>query len=72
MQDAHKRAFVVAKMTKADLLTDVRDSLQKALDEGKPFEEWKKEIDGWRDRLLPPAPPSAAEVQDKPEYEAGE
>ena len=36
------------------------------------FEEWKKEIDGWRDRLLPPAPPSAAEVQDKPEYEAGE
>ena len=44
MQDAHKRAFVVAKMTKADLLTDVRDSLQKALDEGKPFEEWKKEI----------------------------
>ena len=26
------------------MLTEVRDSLQKALDEGKPFEEWKKEI----------------------------
>ena len=44
MQDAHKRAFVVAKMTKADLLTDVHDSLQKALDEGWSFEHWKKEI----------------------------
>ena len=43
-QNEHKRAFVVAKMAKADMLTEVRDSLQKALDEGKPFEEWKKEI----------------------------
>ncbi len=44
IQDAHKQSFVVTKMAKADMLTEVRDSLQKALDEGKPFEEWKKEI----------------------------
>ena len=43
-QNEHKRAFVVAKMAKADMLTEVRDSLQKALDEGVPFEQWKKEI----------------------------
>ena len=43
-QQEHKRAFVVAKMAKADMLTEVHDSLQKALDEGKPFEEWQKEI----------------------------
>ena len=43
-QNEHKRAFVVAKMAKADPLTEGRYSLQKALDEGKPFDEWKKEI----------------------------
>ena len=43
-QEEHKRAFVIAKMCKADLLTEVHDSLQKALDEGQPFEQWKKEI----------------------------
>ncbi|MBQ7568191.1 minor capsid protein, partial [bacterium] len=43
-QEEHKRAFVVAKMAKADLLTEVHASLQKAIDEGLSFEQWKKEI----------------------------
>ncbi len=43
-QEEHHRAFVVAKMCKADVLQEVHDSLQKAVDTGMTFEEWKKEI----------------------------
>ncbi len=43
-QEEHHRAFVVAKMCKADLLQEVHDSLQKAVDTGMTFEEWKKDI----------------------------
>lgn len=42
--EEHHRAFVVAKLCKADLLQEVHDSLQKAVDEGQTFEEWRKEI----------------------------
>ena len=42
--EEHHRAFVVAKLCKADLLQEVHDSLQKAIDEGQTFEEWRKEI----------------------------
>lgn len=33
------------------------------------FEGWKAEIDRWRDRLLPPAPPIVADAHDEPEVE---
>lgn len=43
-QEEHKRAFTVAKLTKASLLNDVQQSLDKALAEGKSFEQWRTEI----------------------------
>lgn len=44
MFEAHHRAFTVAKIMRLDLLMDVHESLINALEEGKPFEEWKREI----------------------------
>ena len=44
MQEAHLKAFTIAKVTKLDLLSDIQDSLLKAQSEGKSFEVWKKEI----------------------------
>ena len=43
--EEHHRAFVVAKMCKADLLQDVHDSLQKAREEGQSFAHWRREIE---------------------------
>ena len=43
-QEEHCRAFVVAKMCKADLLQEVHSSLQKAVDTGMTFAEWKKKV----------------------------
>lgn len=36
-QDAHARAFTVAKVTRLDILEDIRGTLQQAVDEGKPI-----------------------------------
>lgn len=41
---AHLKAFTIAKITKLDLLKDIKDSLLKAQKQGKSFESWKKEI----------------------------
>ena len=68
MQDAHKRAFVVAKMTKADLLTDVRDSLQKALDEGKPCMTGEKLADAVMNYIINFVPLEIADVGTLPDY----
>ena len=43
-QEAHKQAFVVAKMARADLLQTMHDSLQSAIKEGWTFEQWRKYI----------------------------
>lgn len=34
-QEAHARAFTVAKVTRLDILEDIRGALQQAVDEGK-------------------------------------
>jgi len=44
LHEAHQKAFTVAKITKLDLLSDIHLSLQEALAEGKPFSQWKNEI----------------------------
>lgn len=43
-EDEHKRAFTVAKMTKANLLNDVYQSLERAIEEGQSYEEWREKI----------------------------
>lgn len=40
----HNHAFTVAKVTRLDLLNDIHNSLIDAMENGKPFEQWKKEL----------------------------
>ena len=42
--EEHARAFTVAKMAKVELLATVKESLDRALAEGKTFEMWQAEI----------------------------
>ena len=44
LDHAHSRAFTVAKVTKLDILQDIRDELQAALDDGITFAEWKANL----------------------------
>lgn len=44
IKEAHHRAFTVAKITKLDLLEDIHSSLQEAMQSGKGFKEFKKNI----------------------------
>lgn len=43
-QEAHSVAFTVAKVTKADILVDIREALDKALADGTTFEQFKKDL----------------------------
>lgn len=43
-QDAHAKAFTVARCTKLDLLQDIRNSLTDSLKNGTTYEQWKKDI----------------------------
>lgn len=43
-QDAHKKAFTVAKVVREDVLKDIRSALDKALEEGKTFHDFQKEL----------------------------
>ncbi|AXE34019.1 phage minor head protein [Chromobacterium phragmitis] len=43
-QDAQSQAFTVAKVTRLDILQDIRDAVEKALAEGKTFAWFKKEL----------------------------
>jgi uncharacterized protein with gpF-like domain len=44
LDDAHSRAFTVAKVAKLDLLQDIRKSLVSALEQGQSLDRWKAEI----------------------------
>ncbi|HOT30145.1 MAG TPA: phage minor head protein [Candidatus Ozemobacteraceae bacterium] len=44
-QEAHTRAFTVAKATSLDILRDIRGELQKALDEGTTFSQFQKDLE---------------------------
>ncbi len=43
-QEAHTKAFTVAKAIRLDVLQDIRDELQKALDEGITLQQFKKDL----------------------------
>lgn len=43
-QEAHARAFTVAKVAKQDLLEDIRSAVEKALTEGKTMAWFEKEL----------------------------
>ena len=43
-QDAHKKSFTVAKVMREDILKDIRSALDKALEEGKTFQSFQKEL----------------------------
>lgn len=43
-QDSHKKAFTVAKAMNKHVLEDIRTSLEKSLEQGKTFEQFKKDL----------------------------
>lgn len=43
-QDAHSKAFTVAKITQAQMLQDIKDLIEKSITEGLTFENFKKEF----------------------------
>ncbi|MEG8267171.1 phage head morphogenesis protein [Acinetobacter baumannii] len=44
MDNAHSRAFTVAKVARMDLLQDIRQSLISAMQQGQTLEQWKASI----------------------------
>ena len=44
-QEAHARAFTVAKVTRLDILEDIRSRLQQALDEGKTDRWFRQQLE---------------------------
>ncbi|MFN3370999.1 MAG: phage minor head protein [Sphingomonadaceae bacterium] len=59
--EEHARAFTVAKIARLDLLSTVRESLDRALAEGQTFEQWRARIEpelrraGWWGLVQDPA-----------------
>ena len=45
LDDAHNRAFVIARMAHLDLLNDVQQSLIKAMELGQDFKAWREQIE---------------------------
>jgi SPP1 gp7 family putative phage head morphogenesis protein len=43
-QNAHRKTFTVAKAMREDILKDIRSSLESALEEGKTFQQFQKEL----------------------------
>lgn len=68
-QEAHAKAFTVAKAMRMDVLQDIRDVVQKALDEGITFNQFRKELEpqlkakGWWGKKLVGDETGAKEVQ---------
>lgn len=44
-QDAHNKSFTVAKVMRDDILTDIKDAMQRAIDDGETFEQFKFKIE---------------------------
>ena len=44
-QEANQRAFTVAKATSYDILSDIKNSVDASVAQGKTFEQFKKELE---------------------------
>lgn len=69
-QEAHTKAFTVAKVMRMDILQDIRDMIQKSLDDGITFQQFKKELEPrlkakgwWGKKMIMDADGKASEVQ---------
>lgn len=67
--EAHQRAFTVAKITKIDLLSDIKASLEDAFVEGQSYEAWAKNLKpklqqaGWLGKEVKVVNPRTNEVK---------
>lgn len=63
----HLHAFTVAKVTRLDILQDIRDMVDKSIDEGLPFSEFKRQLEpqlkakGWWGKQTVETPGGASE-----------
>ncbi|HBE45727.1 MAG TPA: phage head morphogenesis protein [Deltaproteobacteria bacterium] len=68
-QEAHTKAFTVAKAMRMDVLQSIRDMVQKSLDEGITFQDFKKDLEpklkakGWWGRVMVGDEEGGKEVQ---------
>lgn len=68
-QEAHAKTFTVAKVMRMDILQDIRDMVQKTIDEGLTFQEFKKELEprlkakGWWGKKMIADETGATQVQ---------
>jgi len=68
-QDAHNKAFTVAKVTRMDVLEDIRGMVDKSLTEGITLNQFRKELEpklkakGWWGRQTVEGPNGLQEVQ---------
>lgn len=71
--EEHKKAFTVAKVMRSDVLTVIRESLDRAIGDGVPFEQWRKDLKPhlqalgwWNDQLSTPDPLTGVQVTIRP------
>ena len=70
LDDAHAKAFTVAKVAKADILQDIRNEVDKAIKEGKGFKEFQNNLEPllkqkgwWGEQIIVDSKGTAQKVQ---------